>query len=83
MLRTKAILTCDGCGKTVVEEDYLFDYEDALSLIRRSMFTQYNERGEETCSSLGEKNKTLCKECSEAYRKARAALTDGFMGGAE
>lgn len=56
MLRTKAILTCDGCGKTVEEE---------------------------TGSVLKESHKTLCKECSGAYRKARAALTDGFMGGAK
>ena len=83
MLRTKAILTCDGCGKTVEEEDCLFDHEDARSLIRRSGFTQYNERGEDTGSVLKESHKTLCKECSGAYRKARAALTDGFMGGAK
>lgn len=81
MLRTKAVLTCDGCGKTVKEEGYTIDYEDARSFIRRSGFIQFNERGEQAGSCMNKENKTLCAECSEAYLKARAALTEGFMGG--
>ncbi len=81
MIAMTMTLTCDGCGKveTIVLDP--FDPSSPIVEIRKAMFSGYGAEGDaptayndkDRCGSV-----QLCRECSEAYERSRAALFAGF-----
>lgn len=81
MIEMTMTLTCDGCGKVETIELDPFDPSSPIVEMRKAMFSGYGAEGEAPTAFNDEKrcgSVQLCKECSEAYKRSRAALFAGF-----